>query len=74
MHPRLNDFSRAGRQKGQKKKSANTYEVLVSHAYASCFGRQGWRFFYEQAPLQKRDKLSEPLQLSIPQARNFGLC
>ncbi len=47
-----------------------------------CDGRRGampsawqvWRFFYEQAPLKKRDKLREPLQLSIPHARNFVLC
>ncbi len=32
---------------------------------------QGWRFFYEQAPLLKRDKLREPLRFSIPHARNF---
>jgi hypothetical protein len=31
-------------------------------------------FFYEQAPLKKRDKLPEPLRLSIPHARNFVLC
>jgi len=45
-----------------------------SHAYARRFGRQGRRFFYEQAPLQKRAKLRESLQLSVPQARNFVAC
>jgi len=35
---------------------------------------RGWRFFYEQAPLKKRDKLREPFRLSIPQARNFVAC
>jgi len=34
----------------------------------------GVEIFYEQAPLQKRDKLSKPLQLSSLQARNFVLC
>jgi hypothetical protein len=37
---------------------------------------QRWRFFYVQACLRKTsaDKLREPLQLSIPHARNFVLC